>query len=144
MMRNTPNNMTRDALVELLDAHGFGGCYDLVYLPMDFQTEAGLGYAFINLFTQDEAERILQYFEGFADWGVVSDKVCKMTWSDLDGLQGHVDRYRNSPVQHESVPDKFKPALFNKDGERVPFPAPTKKIRAPRFKTLAAKLAKAL
>jgi hypothetical protein len=141
MMRNIPNNMTRDTLVELLDANGFAGCYDFVYLPTDFHTEAGLGYAFINLFGQDEAERLLQHFEGFTGWGSVSEKVCRMTWSDLDGLQGHVDRYRNSPVQHESIPDKVKPAMFNTDGERVAFPAPTKRIRPPRFKLLAAKLA---
>jgi len=142
MMRNIPNEFTRDTLVELLDAHGFAGCYDLVYLPIDFQTENALGYAFINLSTPDVAERFRNYFEGFAAWPVTSEKVCAMSWSDLDGLQAHVDRYRNSPVQHASVPDKFKPALYNNDGERIKFPAPTKAIRAPRLKTLAAKLAK--
>jgi len=142
MMRNIPSEFTRDILVELLDAQGFAGCYDLVYLPMDFHTENALGYAFISLSTPDAAERLRNHFEGFAAWPVESDRVCSSSWSDIDGLQAHVERYRNSNVQHASVPDKFKPALYNKDGERIEFPAPTKSIRPPRFKTLAAKIAR--
>jgi len=142
IMRNVPNELTRDMLVALLDEQGFAGCYNFVYLPMDFQTQHSLGYAFITLFANDEAERLYKHFAGFTAWPQVSEKVCAMSWSDLNGLQAHVDRYRNSPVQHASVPDKFKPALFDRDGERVEFPAPTKHIRPPRFKTLAAKLAK--
>jgi hypothetical protein len=129
-------------LIALLDEQGFAGCYNLVYVPMDFQTQVSLGYAFINLFENNEAERLYKHFVGFTAWPQVSEKVGAMSWGDLDGLQAHVERYRNSPVQHASVPDKFKPALFDRDGERVEFPAPTKHIRPPRFKTLAAKLAK--
>lgn len=113
-------------------------------LADDFQTQVSLGYAFINLFTKEEAARLYKRFVGFTAWPQASEKVCAMSWSDLDGLQAHVDRYRNSPVQHASVPDHFKPALFDRDGERVNFPAPTKNIRPPRFKTRAAKLANSL
>jgi hypothetical protein len=141
MMRNIPNDLTRDMLVALLDEQGFAGDYNLVYLPMDFQTHFSLGYAFINFFTKDGAERLYNHFVGFTAWPQESVKVCAMSWSDLDGLQDHVDRYRNSPVQHPSVPDKFKPALFGRNGERIEFPSPTKRIRPPRFKTLAARVA---
>jgi hypothetical protein len=61
-----------------------------------------------------------------------SEKVAAVTWSDaMQGLDEHVERYRDCPVMHESIPDEFKPLLF-KDGVRVPFPKPTKKIQAPR------------
>mmetsp|Transcript_70874 Transcript_70874/g.196901 ORF Transcript_70874/g.196901 Transcript_70874/m.196901 type:complete len:348 (-) Transcript_70874:140-1183(-) len=132
MMRNIPNNYTRELLLELINEHGFENCYDLVYLPVDFKSEVGLGYAFINLTTSQEAERFRWHFQGFRNWSVLSEKVCEVSWSDvLQGIGSHVERYRNSPVMHESVPDEWKPAIF-KEGKRVPFPVPTKKIRAPR------------
>jgi hypothetical protein len=34
---------------------------------------------------------------------------------------------------HESVPQEYKPALFQ-NGMLVPFPRPTKKLRAPRVR----------
>lgn len=134
MMRNIPNNYTRELLISLLNAQGFKGGYDLVYLPIDFQTEVGLGYAFINLVSPEEADRFRSHFQGFSEWDVVSQKTCEVSWSDaLQGVDAHIDRYRNSPVMHESVPDDFKPVLYQ-DGERVPFPVPTKRIRAPRLR----------
>lgn len=133
MMRNIPNNYMRDQLIDLLDQQGFKGMYDLVYLPVDFKGETGLGYAFVNLIMPDNARKFQEHFKGFSDWGMLSQKVCDISWSDvLQGLDAHINRYRNSPVMHESVPDSFKPALFS-EGERIPFPPPTRKIRAPRL-----------
>jgi hypothetical protein len=119
-------------LLEVLDKEGYAGSYDFAYLPIDFQSNSGLGYAFINLISTEAAEDFQRHFSGFTRWNVASDKVCKVTWSDsLQGKEAHIERYRNSPVMHESVPEEKRPVLF--EGlERVPFPEPTKKIRAPR------------
>jgi hypothetical protein len=133
MMRNLPNDLDREQLVQIMDEQGFEGCYDLVYVPIDFKSEAGLGYAFINLKDSCHAERFFQSFQGYDKWPLASEKVCDVSWSvGSQGLEEHVNRYRNSPVMHESVPDRFRPLLF-KDGSRVPFPEPTKRIRAPRL-----------
>eukprot|EP00929_Paragymnodinium_shiwhaense_P100452 TRINITY_DN6278_c0_g1_i1.p1 TRINITY_DN6278_c0_g1~~TRINITY_DN6278_c0_g1_i1.p1 ORF type:complete len:427 (+),score=121.04 TRINITY_DN6278_c0_g1_i1:185-1465(+) len=132
MMRNIPNNYSRDLLLSLVDELGFEGTYDMVYLPVDFKTEVGLGYAFLNFAEHEAAAKFRDRFKGFRDWKVLSEKVCEVSWSDaLQGLHHHIQRYRNSPVMHETVPDVFKPALFE-NGQRVAFPPPTKKIRAPR------------
>jgi len=48
MLRNLPNNYTRDMFLSLLDEQGLSGLYDFVYLPMDFCRDANLGYAFVN------------------------------------------------------------------------------------------------
>jgi hypothetical protein len=137
MMRGIPNSFTRDMLIELLESQGFGGCFNLVCLPIDIQTEVACGYATITLFTHGDAERFRIHFEGFTDWPMVSDKVCRTSWSQIDGLLAHVERHRNSPLQHKSVPDRFKPVLFNKFGKRVPFPPPKKNISPPRFAATA-------
>lgn len=134
MLRNIPNNYNREMVLELLDAEGFHGSYDFVYLPMDFHRMAGLGYAFVNLVDNTTAEKVKLHFSGFANWKLASQKVCEVSWGEpLQGLEAHIERYRNSPVMHEDVPDKYKPVLLT-DGNRIEFPTPTKRIRPPRVK----------
>jgi hypothetical protein len=134
MFRNVPYNCTRDDLIGIMDSHGFRGLYDFVYAPADFRTKSGFGYAFINLSSHSVAQGFMEHFNGFSEWPTPASKVAEVGWSEPNqGLALHVERYRNSPVMHDGVPDEFKPALF-KDGQRITFPAPTKAIRAPRFK----------
>jgi hypothetical protein len=118
-------------LLELLCSEGFAGTFDFLYLPVDFRSSAGLGYAFLNFTSYSSARRFRQHFTGFNRWAVASDRVCDVAWSSVQGLEAHIERYRNSPVMHESVPDAQKPMLF-KGWEAVPFPPPTKKIKKPR------------
>merc|ERR1712187_330428 len=132
MMKNVPTDLTRDQLLELMNKNGFEKEYDVVSLPIDLKDEVGLGYAFVNFTTHEQAEKFKEHFHDFKDWPVPSDKVCEAEWSEtMQGYDIHIERYRNSPVMHESVADKFKPALY-KDGVRMPFPEPTKTIKPPR------------
>jgi len=132
MMRNVPKTFNRQKLLVLLHSEGFAGTYDFVYLPVDHITEAALGYAFVNFTSQAMAERFRDHFQGFRRWGVRTEKVCEVVWGNgHQGLEAHVDRYRNSPVMHASVRDEFKPAVFV-NGQRVPFPAPTRRIKGER------------
>lgn len=134
MLRNLPNNYSRAMLLKLIDTEGFGGQYDFIYLPMDFKSHASLGYAFVNLVDSEEATRFFETFEGFHRWVVPSQKVCSVNWSHpYQGLEAHIERYRNSPVMHEDVPDDYKPMVFN-GTERIVFPPPTKKLKVPRMR----------
>lgn len=134
MLRNIPNDYTRDMLLELLDTEGFARRYDFVYLPTDFKRMAGLGYAFVNLNTHEDAKRTWHHFQGFSSWRFASQKVCEVAWGQpLQGLQQHIERYRNSPVMHADVPEEFRPLLFS-GGVRIPFPPPTKQLRQPQAK----------
>lgn len=132
MFRNMPNNYTRKMLLELMDAQGFAGQYDFVYLPVDFDTRACLGYAFINMVDVDAADRFWSIFNGFSSWSIPSRKVAGVSWSGPhQGMQAHVERYRNSSIMSDSTPDDYKPIILN-NGVRLPFPAPTRKLRASR------------
>mmetsp|Transcript_54740 Transcript_54740/g.116907 ORF Transcript_54740/g.116907 Transcript_54740/m.116907 type:complete len:610 (-) Transcript_54740:159-1988(-) len=136
MMRNMPETYLRDDLTAMLNREGFLGKYDFVYMPMNFRTKASFGYAFVNLVTHDDAQCCHDKFQGFADWQVPTAKICEVSWSDMhQGLAAHVDRYRNSPVMHDSVPDEYKPVMYQ-DGVRALFPPPTKKLRQPRIRRL--------
>lgn len=132
MLRNLPNNYTRSMLLELLDAEGFAGKYDFLYMPIDFRTHAALGYGFVNMACYKDAEDLMQVFEGLARWALPSSKVCSASWSQPhQGLDSHIVRYRSSPLMHEAVPDEYRPILFS-GGVRIPFPPPTKKVKPPR------------
>jgi len=135
MLRNLPNNYTRRMLLELIDSEGFAGLYDFVYLPIDFNSQAGLGYAFVNLLSPLDAQRFWKHFDGFSRWVLPSDKVCLLNWSSPhQGLADHIERYRNSPVMHDSVSDECRPMIFA-DGVRIQFPPPTRQIKVPRLRT---------
>lgn len=139
MLRNIPNNYTRQMLLDLLDEQGFKNCYDFVYLPIDFHRTAGLGYAFVNLCTPADADRARTHFDQFSNWKLASQKVCEVSWGQpLQGISAHIERYRNSPVMHEDVPPEYKPILFQ-NGVQIDFPPPTKRIRPPRVKRTSAK-----
>jgi len=132
MLRNLPNNYTRKMLLDLLDDHGFSGYYDFLYLPMDFNRKANLGYAFVNLVDPEAAEAFWDVFDGFAKWALPTAKVCEVSWSGpIQGFKAHVDRYKNSPVMHQSVPDEYKPMIFAA-GVPQPFPPASKKVRPPQ------------
>ncbi|CAE7315691.1 ML4 [Symbiodinium microadriaticum] len=131
MLRNVPNDYTREMLLELLDSQGFAGRYNFAYLPCDFYRDANLGYAFVNLVDRVAVDDIWAAFDGFASWSLPTTKVCQVRWSSPhQGFEAHVERYRNSPVMHRCVPDEYKPVIFQL-GVRQPFPPPTKMVKAP-------------
>lgn len=142
MLRNVPTTYSRAVLLELLRKKGFGGQFDFVYLPMDFKSHNSLGYAFVNLRSAEQATHCWEAFDGYRweqeegkhEEGSDGDATCNVSWScPYQGLEAHVERYRNSPIMHDDMPDDYKPAVF--DGEkRVPFPPPTKKLKAPRVR----------
>lgn len=136
MLRPVPASYSRDLVVEMLDQAGFRGCYDFVYLPMDFTRGIGLGYALVSVLTPNIGKELIAAFTSFTTWAVPSDAVCNASWSEpRQGYAELLERYRNSPVMHSSVPDEYKPAIFA-DGARIAFPAPTKSIRPPRVRYL--------
>jgi hypothetical protein len=121
--------------MELLDQHGFRGKYDLVYVPVDFASMLSHCYAFVDFVSEEVALEFMargQDAQGFSESACVGEGGSKISWADgMQGLQEAVDKYRDSPVMHELVPDECKPLLF-RDGKVVAFPKPTKKIQKPR------------
>jgi len=135
MLRNLPNNYTRSMLLQTIDACGYAGTYDFFYMPIDFYSEAALGYAFLNMLTPEYAKALMATFDGFSDWVIPTRKRCMVNWSHPhQGLNSNIERYRNSPVMHKDVPDDFKPLVFQ-SGVRSKFPQPTRRLKCPRLRT---------
>merc|ERR1712151_864397 len=99
-------------VLDLLNDQGFHGCYTFLYLPIDYKRRVSVGYAFVDLISPELADRFRQHFCGFSKWKGVSGKVCFVSWSTCQGMHAHIERYRNSPVMHQSVEEEFKPMLF--------------------------------
>jgi len=163
MIRNLPLDLSREQLLAELDLLGLSGVYNFVYLPIDFTRRRGLGYALVSAESQEASELMLERLSGHepswprrpsrlatAAWLAEeapsslavaaegpedpADTVWQASWSEpCRTLEEHIDRYRNSPVMHPSIPDEYKPLIFAA-GVRVPFPPPTRPIRPPRIR----------
>lgn len=115
VLRNLPESYSTASFIAHLDAEGFAGLYDFAYLPRSFETGCCFGY-------------------GFSKWSVPYAKKATTSWCEpYQGLAEHIARYRDSPMMHHSVPDDYKPMLF-RDGVRINFPPPTRRIKAPRVR----------
>eukprot|EP00438_Fugacium_kawagutii_P034564 Skav216757 [mRNA] locus=scaffold3303:12117:15736:- [translate_table: standard] len=96
MLRNLPNNYTRDMFLSLLDEEGLSGLYD-----------------FVNSAAVDKAWKT---FNGFDRWALPTAKVCQVGWSGPhQGFEAHVERYRNSPVMHKSANIVVKGSFIDMD-----------------------------
>lgn len=138
IIRHMPLSFDRDAAMRLLKQEGFGDRYDFLYMPINVSAQGGFGYVFLNLVSVADAQDCIAHFHGFDGWDIQSDEVAQADWCALQGLESHVRRYRDSPVMHESVPEKCKPAVFS-SGQQLPFPAPTKPLKAPKVRLAATK-----
>lgn len=118
--------------MELLIEEGFGDLVNFLYIPVNFNEGCNFGYGFVNLETYEDAQRCREKLQGFSRWPVEWDKCCEVSNGDTcQGVEEHIERYRNSPVMHESISDENRPALFQR-GVRLPFPKPTKNIKKPQ------------
>lgn len=134
MLRNVPTECSRAEFMKMLDSKGFEKQYDFVYLPTSFRTWRSMGYAFANMVTPEAARKVMQDLQGFDGWETnPAGKQIDVSWSTLQGLDRHLERYRNSPVMHESVNDAYRP-MHLVNGVAAPFPGPTKKLKEPRLR----------
>merc|ERR1711957_164153 len=127
---------TRDMLCQLLEEEGFQGKYNFVHLPVDFDSWQAFGYVFVNAVTNEMAVALKDHFTGFASWRCAPDSpnVCQVVWSyPHQGLEDFVTRYRNSPLMCGFVEEQYKPLLLT-NGTRMPFPHPTRRVRAPKVR----------
>lgn len=133
MLRNIPQKFDREMLLTDLDNRGFKGLYDFFYLPVDFNTTNSMGYAFINFVSEPAVGRFRELYTGLR----LSDdsaKICEVSDAKTQGKARNLEYYRNSSVMGM---DEAYHAVSFENGNRVPFPKPTRALkvvqqRAPR------------
>merc|ERR1712032_1481550 len=102
----------------------FNGYYDFVYAPTNFRRLEIFGYCFVNFVSHAAASFAMRALRDFC-WQRLGGAKMEVLWSEPhQGLQVHIERYRNSPVMHRGVPLEYKPMLLSR-GVQIPFPKPT-------------------
>ena len=103
MIKNIPNRYTKDMMMEMID-HSFSKTYDFFYLPIDFDHDANVGYAFINFIDIKFIRDFYLTFNG-RKWPVFnSDKVCKISYARIQGLGACTEHFENSSLMKQNVP----------------------------------------
>jgi hypothetical protein len=128
VLRNLPSQLSRSEFVTILKDAGFSEQYDFLYLPTNFRNMTAFGYAIVNFTDPADAQAALEHFQGTNVDG--QDVIAEWSKSQ-QGYDDLVCRYRNSPVMHNSVPDKHKPILLSR-GHLQSFPPPTEPLQPPR------------
>lgn len=131
---NLPSALSQEEVIAVLNSMGFRGKYDLVYMPKCFATGKNLGHATVNLLRHADGLALAARIHGFQTWSVGDGETsCTAEWSlPMQGWTEHVEAYRNHPVMHESVPESFRPMVFE-NGRRGIFPQPTEFVPKPRL-----------
>lgn len=98
MMRNLPNKYNQQMLLEELNASGFLGTFDFLYLPIDPETNANRGYSFINFTDPSFAWMLKLTYEGRKMGRFNSDKVVSVAPAALQGFEANYAHYSTARV----------------------------------------------
>lgn len=125
MIRNIPNKYTQAMLRAQID-RASPGCYDFLYLPVDFRNRCNVGYAFVNVVAPARVPALYaalhrQRWECFR-----SEKVCELAYARIQGLDQLLGHFKNSSLLAE---DKDVRPVILLNGRYVPFPDPSVPVR---------------
>ncbi|KAL7754140.1 hypothetical protein RI367_000120 [Sorochytrium milnesiophthora] len=130
MIRNIPNKYSQQMLIDFIN-ETHRGKYDFLYLRMDFKNRCNVGYAFCNMVDTNSIVTFAQRVVGKKWTKFNSDKVCMISYANIQGKQALVDKFRNSSVMDEHP--TYRPKIFYSSGplcgEEEPFPLPTTRPR---------------
>merc|ERR1711874_935069 len=109
MLRKLPRHFTIERLISVLNSENLRGSYDFLYLPRDMRTFKSFTYCFINWLTPALAQAAMDRFNGYK----LDGAVLATQWVvDGYGLDTQIEKHRNKPYMHPSVPQEFKPMKF--------------------------------
>jgi len=118
MARNLPNKYSQSLLLEELNNAGFAGTYDFLYLPIDPETTANRGYAFINFIDSSFAWMLRMTYEGQKMGRFNSDKVVSVVPAALQGFEANFSHYSTSRVNRG--PPETRPLFLRQSQNSQP------------------------
>lgn len=124
MVKNIPNRVSREQLAEEIMSKMPVGSFDFLYLPIDFKSRAGFGYAFINCTSEESVELFITQFHKrrlTCAEGIYA-KPIEVTVARVQGFTANINRLISSPVLF-SADEGSLPLIFNRDQVSIPFKA---------------------
>lgn len=125
MLRNIPNQYTREMLTKCLDDKGFKDQYDFLYLPIDTTSQRNMGYAFVNFRTVEACQRFTRQFSGVGAAtclpGFRSSKICEVRRAVVQGLRENMERMRTRFfIEQLADHEEWQPIFLDEQGKRIP------------------------
>eukprot|EP00435_Cladocopium_sp_Y103_P037733 s2261_g10.t1 len=117
MARNLPNKYNQQMLIDELNSAGFAGAYDFLYLPIDPETNANRGYAFINFINPSYAWMMRTAYEGRKMGKFNSDKVVSVVPAALQGFEANYAHYSTARVMRGAP--QTRPLFLRESGQKV-------------------------
>jgi len=119
MLRNIPNKYCQKELLEDLELMGFHPArqIDFFYLPVDQETGANLGYAFVNLSSREYARAFLQ-LDGANFSRYATRKVINVGIATVQGLEENWIFYQRSSAMRNSDLSR-RPLFWFKPGSEL-------------------------
>ncbi|KAG5438712.1 hypothetical protein PCANB_002432 [Pneumocystis canis] len=125
MIKNIPNKFTQKMLQEYIDVTN-SKTYDFLYLRIDFKNRCNVGYAFVNFIDPISIVTFGQARVGTKWNRFHSDKICDISYANIQGKECLIEKFRNSCVMDEDP--SYRPKIFISHGpatgEEQEFPAP--------------------
>lgn len=103
MMRNLPNKYSQRMLLAEINHAGFLGTFDFVYLPIDPETNANRGYAFLNFVSPSVAWVFKSFYDGRKMNRFNSSKVVSVMPAALQGFEANYAHYANARVNRGNL-----------------------------------------
>jgi len=107
MLQRIAPKQTEDDVRAALVRLGFGGSFDIVYLPLNRKRTANLGYAFVNFLTAGGACACSRALANQALGDLTSHRPCRVAYSKMQGDEflGHVADARAGTAERKAPPD---------------------------------------
>ena len=102
MIKNIPNRYTKEMMLETIDKR-FKDTYDFFYLPIDFDNNCNVGYAFINFVDVGFIEGFYTEFNGIHWPNFKSDKICEITYARIQGKDDCNQHFKDSSLMKQEV-----------------------------------------
>ncbi|EQB61092.1 rna recognition domain-containing protein 2 [Vairimorpha apis BRL 01] len=118
MIKNIPNKYSQAMLIDLLNEHHFG-CYDFVYLRMDFKNKCNVGYAFVNFIDKQSVRSFYNKINNKGWKKFSSNKIAELTYASIQGYDNLVNKFRFSSVMKEQ--ENYRPKTFFREGRMKGF-----------------------
>eukprot|EP00928_Gymnodinium_smaydae_P037421 TRINITY_DN25980_c0_g1_i2.p1 TRINITY_DN25980_c0_g1~~TRINITY_DN25980_c0_g1_i2.p1 ORF type:complete len:235 (-),score=21.17 TRINITY_DN25980_c0_g1_i2:301-1005(-) len=113
MIQNLPPATFTQDVLQQLDNAGFGGLYDIVYVPFRFGSDCNMGFAFVNFTTHEFAKKFLQY------QSLVWQSKAKVSLANVQGRVANLKMMRRKKIYRIHDP-KLQPYIRAEDMDAFP------------------------
>ena len=95
MIKNIPNKYTKKMLLKEME-HQFSDSFDFFYLPIDFNNNCNMGYAFVNFKENEILRKFYLEFDGRKWNKFKSEKICSVKYARIQGFENCKKHFKDS------------------------------------------------